>query len=393
MGLLEHVDARLFIASLLLALAAGCTSLDLDRQNAASPVWATEGETTLRDNAVPDRITPPLEMTWDFNAGSGFGHVSPLIVGDVIFVATRKGEVHAIDIDSGNRVGQAGFGDAIEGTPVFENGLLVIPLAWGGVALHAHNLLLGNRKWRVRGAPVNAGLVVHRNKVIAGDVEGYVRAYDLAGGEELWSAQLEARSGIFSSPVLIGDRLVAANDRGYVAALNADTGSLLWSADAGAPVQVSLAANERNVFVSTTRGRLRAIDLATGAIRWEHQLSATDVYLAAPAIGDSEVVFGASDGIVRSVSIDDGSLRWRADVSAAVTAPPVLTDRVAYVGTMEGKLIALDRGDGSATWEKELDGRVKSAFAVKGSRLVVLAEPRLVYLFEPASDAYANRDE
>lgn len=376
---------------LVAVLAAGCASLHLDRGHSVEPVWATEGETPLRGNAVSDPIPPPLVERWDFNAGAGFGSVSPLVVGDVVFVATRKGEVHAIDVESGRRVGQASFGESIEGTPVFTNGTLVVPIAWGGVALHAHDLFRGTRRWRVKGAPVSSGLLVHGRSVIAGDVEGYVRAYALDDGTELWTRRLDERSGIYSTPVLNGDRLVVANDRGLIAALRADDGSLIWTADAGAPVQVALAANDGLVFASTTRGRLLAFDLASGDVRWEYALPATDVYFTPPAVGTTDVVFGASDGIVRSLDVEDGAPRWNADVSGAVSAPPVITDDVVYVGTMESKLVALNRDDGDALWEEQLEGRIKSAFAVTDSRLVVMAEPRLVHLFEPSSDSYATR--
>lgn len=339
-------------------------------------------------------MMPPLEQRWDFNAGSGFGSVSPLIIGDVILVATRKGEVHAIDINSGNRVGQEEFGDSIEGTPVYESGALIVPLAWGGVALRAHNLLLGKRKWRVRGAPVSAGLVIHRGKVIAGDVEGHIRAYDLENGNEIWSRQVgEERSGILSTPVLVGDRLVVANDEGQAAALDPENGSLLWSADLEAPVQVSLAANDHTVFASTTRGRIRAIDMEAGATIWEYKIPASDVYFAAPAIGESEVLFGASDGVFRALDVDQGTELWSTDLSAAIAAPPLVTEKVVYVGTMDGRLIALGRDDGASVWEEELGGRLKSAFAIKDSRLVVLAEPHHVYLFEQSIDSYAIREK
>ncbi len=387
------MTARFYIPLLIALLVSGCTSLGLDAQHAASPVWVTEGETPHRANAVVQRIAPPLEQRWDFNAGGGFGSVSPIIVGDVIFVATRKGEVHAIDIDSGRRIGQQEFGESIEGTPVYVDGTLIVPIAWGGVALHAHNLLSGNRKWRVKGPPVTSGLLVYEETVIAGDLEGTVRAYRLHDGEEIWARELGERSSILSSPVLAGGRLVVADDAGQIAALNPEDGSLLWTADAGAPVQVSLAAAEETIHVSTTRGRLLTLDVETGAVRWEYALPAHDIYVAAPAVGEQEVVFGASDGMVRALDVGDGSMVWSADVSAAVTAPPVITDDVVYVGTMGGKLLALGRADGAAGWSTELEGRIKSAFAVKGSRLVVQAEPRLVHLFEPSSQSYASSEE
>ncbi len=371
------------------------------------PVWPVEGGSALRSNAVPDQVNPPLQLRWRFNAQAGFGVVSPLILGDALLVATRKGEVHAVDLESGKRFGRDEFGDAIEGTPAHVDGLLVVPVAWGGRAVRASDLLTGNRLWRVGDIPVSSGLTVWGDFVLAGDVEGYVRAWRLLDGEEAWSVQLDERAGIYSTPVLIGDTLVVANDRGRVTALNPSDGTFFWSEDAGAPVQVSLAATEDMVFAATTRGSIRALDVRSGALRWAYDLTNREegeyiadqgglstqrgsyappqTYFSAPAIGKRDVVFGASDGIVRSLDIKDGSLNWEADASAAVSAPPVITAETVYVGTMGALLMGFDRTDGSLIWNTELDGRIKSAFALKESLLIVLAEPRYVYVYEPDS--------
>ena len=371
------------------------------------PVWPVEGGDALRSNAVSDQVNPPLQLRWRFNAQAGFGFVSPLVLGDAMLVATRKGEVHAIDMESGKRFGRDEFGDAIEGTPAHVDGLLVVPVAWGGRAVRASDLLTGDRLWRAGDIPVSSGLTVWGDFVLAGDVEGYVRAWRLLDGEEAWSVQLDERAGIYSTPVLIGDTLVVANDRGRVTALNPSDGTFFWSEDAGAPVQVSLAATKDMVFAATTRGSIRALDVRSGALRWAYDLTngkegeyiadqgglstqrgsyaPPQMYLSAPAIGKRDVVFGASDGIVRSLDIKDGSLNWEADASAAISAPPVITAETVYVGTMGALLMGFDRNDGSLVWNTELDGRIKSAFALKESLLIVLAEPRYVYAYEPDS--------
>lgn len=369
------------------------------------PVWPVEGRDVLRSNTVPDQVNPPLRQYWRFNAQAGFGLVSPLVLGDAILVATRKGEVHAIDLESGKRVARDAFGDAIEGTPAHADDLLVVPVAWGGRAVRASDLLTGERLWRAGNIPVSSGLVVWGDFVLGGDVEGYVRAWRLQDGEEAWSVQLDERAGIYSTPVLIDDIVIVANDHGRVTALNPSDGSLAWSADAGAPVQVSLAATEDVVFVATTRGGIRALDARSGVLRWAYDLTNGEEgeyiagtgglpsrrgsfappqkYLTAPAVGERDVVFGASDGIVRSLHIADGSLNWETDASAAISAPPVITAETVYVGTMGALLMGFDRNDGRLIWSTELDGRIKSAFALKESRLIVLAEPRYVYVYEP----------
>ena len=369
---------------------------------AREAAWPVEGGNAFRSNAAPDSVSPPLRLRWKFNAQAGFGPVSPLVLGDATLVATRKGEVHAIDLESGRRIAHDTFGSSIEGTPAYADGVLAVPVAWGGRAIHARDLTSGNRLWRAGDIPVSSGLALWGDFVLAGDVEGYVRAWRLDNGEEAWSAQLDERAGIYSAPAVIGDLLVAANERGRVAALNPLDGSLAWSAEAGAPVQASLAATEDRVFVATTRGGVRAFDVRNGALQWAYDVSeeeraesaagsdfsataAPQRYLTAMAAGERDLVFGSSDGMVRSLNMEDGSLNWAAEAGDAVSAPPVITAETVYAGTLGAALKGFDRRDGRLVWETELEGRMKSAFAIGKSLLIVLAEPRHVYAYEPES--------
>lgn len=379
-----------FLSTLLVA---GCSTLSIESRKVGNPVWVTEGETPLRTNAVEAALEPPLEQVWDFNAGAGFGTISPLIVDDVALVATRKGEVHAIDLNTGRRLGQTSFGESIDGTPVIEKGVLYVPVSWGGRAIHAFNLTKGSTRWKISGAPISAGLTVFEGLLLAADVEGHVKAYDLDDGTLKWDVQLGARTGVKAAPVLVGDRLIVGDDSGHVTAISAADGSILWTTDVHAPVYAAPAATLDAVFVPTTRGKLICLSVADGSVNWEFQTPSSEAYVASPAVDGEDVIFGASDGHVRSLNPADGALHWSTEVDGAVTAPPLIAGATVYVGTMRSKLIGLSRHDGSLAWQTELEGRVKSAFAAHGRQLIVLAEPRLVYLFETSEQSYAIRDK
>lgn len=374
-------------------VATGCSSLHLDGRSAHVPIWTTEGDSPHRTSAVARILDPPLRQVWEFNAGAGFGPVSPLIVDDVALIATRKGEVHAIDMNSGKRLGQSSFGEAIDGTPTVENGILYVPVSWGGRALHAYNLSRGSTVWKVKGAPIEAGLIAHEDVLLAADVEGWVRAYDLMDGSVRWEVDLGHRVGVKAAPALVDGRLLVGDDRGHVTALDASSGSILWERDVEAPIQAPLAAVTEAVYVSTTRGRMLALSTEDGSILWNYEIASNEVYFSAPAVGLDEVVFGASDGHVRSLARVDGGVRWTTEVDGAVTATPLLTEGTVYVGTMRSRLVGLARSDGARMWETKLEGRIKSPFASSGTQLIVLAEPRHVYLFDVEGETVATRED
>lgn len=386
-----HAFIALAAACLLLA---GCNALRVQSSDIhGDEGWTTEGESPLRANAVTSTLRPPLEERWKFDAGAGFGAVSPLIIDEIVFVATRKGEVHAINLETGRRVGQATFGESIEGTPVYDGKMLFIPVGWGRRALVGYDLLRGSSLWKVKGASINAGLLTYGGVVIAADDEGHVRAYDKTDGNVVWEADLGDDAAVTVAPVLAGGLLMIADDRGRIAALDPEDGSLAWSTSIEAPVLSTSASDGKSLYVSTSRGRLVKLRVADGTEEWTFALDSEEPYFASPAVSDGQVVFGASDGLVRALDAETGALAWSTSVKAAVTAAPLLTVDVVYVGSMESQLIALERATGEKIWEQELGGRMKSGFASAGNRLVVLAEPKTVYMFETTAESYALGDE
>jgi outer membrane protein assembly factor BamB len=146
-----------------------------------------------------------------------------------------------------------------------------------------------------------------------------------------------------------------------------------------------MAADEAALYVPTTRGRFYALEAAQGRLRWQVTLPDTTVRFSTPAVDGALVVVGASDGKLRAFDTATGDLRWTFENDAALTAAPLLTPNTVYVGSMGRLLFAIDRATGVAKGQLELKGRVKSALAARDGYLVVLAEPRFVYLFKSAS--------
>lgn len=387
---------RLFAVSMLTALAvllAGCRGLKVDGPlHATADDWPTEGDEPVRSH-VAASIAPPLEEGWVYNAGAGFGPLSPIIVGETVFVGTRKGEMHAIELATGKRVGYETFGEAIEGTPVFAEGTLFIPSGWGRRALYAYDLRQGRQRWALRGNPIEAGLAVASGGIVSVDTKGSVRLHNLEDGSARWSHMLGEDVLVRATPVVDDGRVIVGDVDGHLAAFDAASGALLWTQEVGAPIYHTPSAHDGVLVVPTTRGRLEAVDVATGASRWSLVLPDTTVRFAPPATGDGQVYVGATDGVVRALDVRTGKELWAHRIDAAIAAAPLVAGDAIYVGSLGKDLLALDRATGDMLWSETLKGRVKSAFAAKDGALIVLAEPRYVYQFSPkARETYAGTE-
>ncbi len=358
--------SKLFVA--LLLGWSGCTGLALE----------------LTPSDVPaDDVGSPLDIVWTYNARAGFGPDAVLLFDGHVLVSTRQGEVHVIDAQTGKRAGVKRFGEAVNGRPVVLNNILVVPLAWGRRALAAFDMKQSKFLWRVRGAPIQTGLVAIGEDVITINLDGQVQRYRGSSGQLVWESTIPVDRTAHARPVLHEDLLLVADDGGGVTALDSDGGMLVWQAQLFAPVYATPVVDNGRLFVPTTRGRLYALDLRSGSVLWEAALRDTTVRIAPPAAEASQVIAGASDGRLRAWNATTGLLMWSIETPDALVAKPLLTSRLVYFGSMGGVLYVARREDGHMIQEIELRGRIKSAIALESQGLIVLTEPRYVVKLGP----------
>ncbi|MFQ5571872.1 MAG: PQQ-binding-like beta-propeller repeat protein [Rhodothermales bacterium] len=369
-----------------LFLFTGCKALKIDRAAVTTEAdWLTEGDSPERRNVTEDAVVPPLEEVWVYNATAAFGSGSPLLLGQNVLVGTRKGEIHAIDFETGKRKGIDNFGETVEGTPIIQDGKLIVPVGWGKRMLYVYDLANARTLWKLKGTPIETGILSLGEAFVVADAQAHVRKYDTETGEVRWEYVLDEGNSVHATPVLARERVIIAGDRGDLVALRPDDGTVHWKQALRSPVYTSISAHETALFVPTTRGRIFALDAEGGRVRWTFALPDTTIRFAAPAVDGDLLVVGASDGLLRALDTATGALRWSFKVSAALTAAPLLTPRHVYIGSMGRMLYAVDRETGAKQWEHQLRGRVKSALAARDGYLVVLSEPHFVYLFRSTS--------
>lgn len=128
---------------------------------------------------------------------------------------------------------------------------------------------------------------------------------------------------------------------------------------------------------ATTDGRVLGLKLERGSstARLIADLGATA--LTAPALDAEDTVYvGTADGRLVALPLEDA--RWQAGTGAAVTARPVVgPDGTVYVGNARGTVQAFADGRGTSIWHLELGDPVRAPASFDGSRLYVAAGSRL----------------
>jgi len=156
----------------------------------------------FRDVALPRQV----EMTWQREASKAT-LTAPVVAGDRVFVADRKGAVQALDAQ-GEQVWKTFTGGAIYFPPVVAEGRLYVGSADGWVyALEASS---GRRLWRFRVGPAARRIPVY-GKLIS--------TWPVSGGVVVEDGVVYAAAGI------------AHYDGTYVVALDGVSGKVKWYND------------------------------------------------------------------------------------------------------------------------------------------------------------------
>lgn len=210
-----------------------------------------------------------------------------------------------------------------------------------------------------------------------------------------WSAKIGAGDGrkhrITADPVVASGRVITLDSQALVTATSTG-GETLWSRDltpaterAGQSSGGGMAIDGDTLYVSVGFGVLTALDLATGATRWEQKLEASGS--GTPTIWGDLVYLTAGDNTGWAINKTNGRVEWQVTSSASyrnvLGAPaPALTSKYAIFAFGSGEVHGVFRQGGLPRWNTSVVGRrpgragslvsdVTSAPVVSGDRVYV----------------------
>jgi outer membrane protein assembly factor BamB len=195
------------------------------------------------------------------------------------------------------------------------------------------------------------------------------------GGAILWRFGTEGP--VRSSPTVLGDRVFVGSGDGRLYALDRSTGEKLWVVNADSPVNSSPAAARGLVVFGSRDGTFRAVDYNAGSERWRFEtddivpwewgFEGWDAYTSSPVVIDTIVVFGAGDGFLYALSLENGNELWRFQTGGRIRSSPAYADGVVFVGSADGRAYAVDLNDGTEVWRHETEGATLTSVYI-GSR-------------------------
>jgi eukaryotic-like serine/threonine-protein kinase len=367
----------------LCALIIGCSALQIPAPLSIGAYDATTyASAATRVNHIPVTLTPPLRLIWQQNLTGGIGAGSLLLVDNTIFVGNLRGELYGINTTTGKRYGWATFNGAIEGTPVIDRNVAVVPLAGASPSLIAYDLVDAKTVWKAELGDLHASPLLLDGRIYIGNVQGRFFAVDHATGATLWYFDLPHNTlykGIRTSAAGLQSHVVFGADDGSVYNLDAVTGNLRWTYATDGAIQGAPAIADSCVFVGTLSGTVYALRLDSGKLLWSH--AAGGAVYAPPMVHAGLCIFGTTAGTIVALSSRTGTSVWTCDVNAPVNTAVLSVKNLLYAGTLDRELFAIDPVAGSVVWRDTVSARIKTTPVAGPGALYIATDDRLVQAY------------
>ncbi|ONI78054.1 hypothetical protein ALI144C_32245 [Actinosynnema sp. ALI-1.44] len=309
----------------------------------------------------------------------------PTVHGNTVYLTTGVGRVYALDANDGHVTWESIENEQKIGTTVRRYGraggpVSVFDTSAGRVAVYqqwnqiiCRDATTGTKRGAFRADEVGWGEFHSTAVRVPGSDSAYLNS---GAGNALIRMNLTtcARESSVSlskdiyahpSPVITGNTVVSVSQQGVVA--HDTAGKQLWSAtvpttncEPGPPPITTPAVYDNMVYVAGIDGKVRAVNPA------------------APNTPAWETAVGYPPG--RSPMDDPARAKYcSARPAGAPAMHPLATATTVYVGTWDGRLIALDRRTGKIRSEYKLGGGLTSALSVSGDWLIALTTDGTVH--------------
>jgi outer membrane protein assembly factor BamB len=330
-------------------------------------------------------VTKFSSVKWKFHAG-GMVIGSPAVTDGKVYVGSTDGNFYAIDAESGAQQWKFEAKSRVPSSPAVAGGIVFFGVYDG--TFYAVDATTGVLKWKFQTGgerrfagkhlhgvqpaaetmpdPFDCYLsspVVWQGAVYFGSGDGNVYSLNAASGGLNW--KFKTGDVIHASPAIAEGTVFIGSWDSYFYAIDAATGREKWRFKTGEDpdthnqvgIQSSAAVVDGMVYFGCRDSHLYALEASTGLKKWAFEGNGSWV-VSSPAVRDSKVYFVTSDssllyevdaksgGVLRSVSFN----HWY------LYSSPAIAGSMLYVGSTQGKLVAVDLSGFKSAWSFETDG-------------------------------------
>jgi len=208
--------------------------------------------------------------------------------------------------------------------------------------------------------------VLNGDSVYAASRNGTLARLDAASGKARWRVSVERRisGGVGSDGVLA----VVASEEGEVIALDAQSGVVKWRARVSSEVLAAPKLGDGLVLVRSADSRIFAFGAEDGKRRWVYQRAAASLIVRSPVgltMHQGLAYAGFSGGKLAAIALANGTLRWEATVALPkgatelervtdLVGEPMAQGREVCAAAYQGRVACYDAQNGNQIWSREM---------------------------------------
>lgn len=311
------------------------------------------------DNSIYSASDNGLVSALNFSNGKeiwshkiGLNITAGPVVIDNQLIVTAKQFVVSLNIATGEELWRQSVSSEVVSVPSGEGQIVVVNALDGSVsALNSKN---GEILWRVNHSVpaltlrTKSAPAVSQDKVLVGLSSGRLVALNLYSGMIEWEytlvtsrgrSELQRMVDISADPVIIGNTAYVIAYQGKLAALDLETGRLNWERNISA--HENMVYDETALYITDDEHNLWAIDRQSGVTLWKQNQLATR-YITSPSIYQNHIVVADRGGYVHWLDIQTGHLQGRVEVGEKFYQAPVVASNFLLVSQQSGKLSRVD---------------------------------------------------
>lgn len=358
-----------------------CLYCSFNLQAQSSMFGINAAHSGLYSSNISSNIT--LAQKWKFKT-NGRVFSTPAIVNNVVYIGSEDSCVYALSIEGSLKWKFKGNGPvqsspAVKDTVVYFND-------YSGM-LHALKTNNGQEIWNYQMASdsrrTGKGLIwctpkdllmedtwdfyqsspVYTDTILYVGSNNFVYAFNLKTHQLLW--KFDAPEVVHSTPAISDGILYFGCWDSKVYALDAKTGALVWGFQTGIDndnhgmegIQSSPSVHDSIVLIGSRDNFVYALHAKTGKKIWQQSFGGSWMP-SSFAVKDGKVYTGSSDAMAMyALDLKNGNILYKTVLGLYAFSSPALTKELAFIGSFNGSLFAIDINTGKIKSRFDTDGR------------------------------------
>lgn len=313
------------------------------------------------------------KLQWQFKLEKGYFEGSPAADGSILCVADSEGGLHALDINTGDKLWKYQGTDAFFASPAIADGKVLIGDASG--RMHCVDFETGTLLWSYATQGEIAGsAVVADGKVVLGSADANLYCLSAESGKLLW--KFESGDQILSTPVIAGDTVIIAGCDAKMHLIDLESGKQTGEVSLGTQTGASPAVVDNMAYIARYEESLLAVNWQKLSVVWEG--AETSGRNSAVARKDL-LIYPSEERQVLAVDPDSQERLWQFTSKTKIRSTPVLAGDCVIVNTVDGRVYCLSLKTGEAIWDFQCVGGLQSSPAVSQGKVILASDKGIVY--------------